>query len=277
MQTHYGRLAASIAAVIAVALFVFAGGSATSDRKFMNGSLSIKHQALESSCNSCHEPWEGVKEAACLKCHKDKRHLSDIAKVRIRCVRCHREHRGKSHNLALAGESRCALCHGAMRRHRIKPAKTAKPDENAILFTHLSHIKYGAYDGRSCGKCHKSGGASDSITSAGKFEEVCGGKCHYLEKHDIDAKKKDRCVICHSGGAYKASKVKKKGSLKNYMHLHKKHESFKCVDCHENLVKAGGDYGSEAMDINLCFDCHKNRLINLSCVSCHDYHAPSSA
>lgn len=87
---------------IFVIVFVFLYGYPRSHAVFMNGEISYKHSYLKKDCNACHVPWEGVKDASCIKCHVDNKHYyDDIAKAyinKIRCFDCHLEHQGRTYD-----------------------------------------------------------------------------------------------------------------------------------------------------------------------------------
>jgi hypothetical protein len=87
---------------IFVIVFIFLNSYPISNAVFMNGEISAKHSYLKNDCKACHVPWEGVKDANCIKCHVDNRHYYDeIAKAyinKIRCFDCHLEHQGRTYD-----------------------------------------------------------------------------------------------------------------------------------------------------------------------------------
>lgn len=280
MGLNYGRPLASVLAVVAVVAFVLVG-SANSNRLFMNGSLSLTHQGLESKCDFCHEAWEGVQEKSCWKCHGSKEHLSKEKTLRTghvkfekkSCPECHKEHKGRSNDLALGGEGECADCHLSREHVKAPPGRSVVGDAR-LIFTHQNHIGYGAYKKEDCGTCHKTESAQSGFTSQGAYKNACGS-CHYLRKHDASIKFGKKCGICHPAGGIKAPKITKEKSLKSFMYSHIDHQGVKCLDCHENIVTGKSDY--QSINVNKCVDCHKNRFINSSCVGCHQYHAKPEA
>jgi len=87
----------------------------------MKDELSFEHSLLAYSCESCHKPWIGVSNESCIGCHENSIHfvnkdLSEIPKhpvKRVTCIDCHKEHRGKVHNIKLVGNLSCLECHPA--------------------------------------------------------------------------------------------------------------------------------------------------------------------
>ena len=76
----------------------------------MPGPMTAGHHQIEVACNSCHTPFGGVRQGACLDCHaeefeaaqdshseskfSDPRNVADLAKLDVRtCITCHTEHR----------------------------------------------------------------------------------------------------------------------------------------------------------------------------------------
>jgi hypothetical protein len=291
MNLKLSRVASSLIAIAAVIVFAYVYGSATSGKIFMNGSLSLKHEALESDCSVCHEAWEGVKQKACLKCHDDRKHFSDL-KVsssgqdflkadNLGCPECHKEHGGRSNNLKYAGVSKCSVCHPSGGHMGSKPNRSSKPmDELTILFTHKEHVDYGAFDKDSCDICHKGLNVKTDIAMKNMYKEGCGG-CHYLRSHNATTKLDEGCNLCHPGGHIIAAKKKKESLLKSFMYTHSGHTGFKCVDCHESLMTIANIMpdGSPAEKVSdgstihqKCVNCHRHKRISISCVSCHQYH-----
>lgn len=109
------------------------------DGSWSPGKLSAAHHALESRCEACHvKPFESVRDAACLSCHKDVHdhatpgHLGTargdpplgellLQSVAHRfgkpgpgaCVECHREHESVG-QMALPRQQFCGTCHASL-------------------------------------------------------------------------------------------------------------------------------------------------------------------
>jgi len=107
------------------------------DKSWSSGPLSAAHHALEKDCTACHvKPFESVRDAACLSCHKDSHDharpallaaarpapglggalLQTVAKGFGKpgpgaCVDCHTEHEGQG-RMQPVRQAFCADCHG---------------------------------------------------------------------------------------------------------------------------------------------------------------------
>jgi len=103
MERNYLRVTLSILLPILVTGMVFFNSSPDNSKIFMNGELSIKHSELEDDCTACHVPWSGVSNKSCFQCHNRTMHylkkINEDSAKRTRCFDCHREHRGRLHNL----------------------------------------------------------------------------------------------------------------------------------------------------------------------------------
>jgi predicted CXXCH cytochrome family protein len=109
------------------------------DKAWSAGPLSLAHHQLEGECVACHvKPFEPVRDAACLSCHKDVHDHAPAARLAMArgggplgtrmlwavahvfgkegpgaCSECHREHEGESTAAMLSPRQQfCADCHG---------------------------------------------------------------------------------------------------------------------------------------------------------------------
>lgn len=79
---------------------------------FLPGETTGGHHQIEAACESCHTPFGGVRQDACLDCHQeeletaqdshdegkfnDPRFAGDLARLDVRqCITCHTEHRAE--------------------------------------------------------------------------------------------------------------------------------------------------------------------------------------
>ena len=116
------------------------GAQVIGDGSWSPGKLSLAHHALESRCEACHvKPFESVRDAACLTCHKDvhdhappprlagARGNPPLGELFLRtvahrfgkpgpgaCVECHREHESVG-RMEQPGQQFCGTCHGSLR------------------------------------------------------------------------------------------------------------------------------------------------------------------
>lgn len=112
----------------------------TGDAAWSPGPLSLAHHQLEGKCEACHvKPFEAVRDATCVACHKDVHDhaaparlanargplsAGDAVQWRIAqmfgkpgpgaCSDCHTEHEGAG-QMAAPAQAFCADCHGALK------------------------------------------------------------------------------------------------------------------------------------------------------------------
>jgi hypothetical protein len=123
-------------AALAVAASVYAGAvlmteSAGSKAMFLPGATTAGHYQIELACSSCHTPFGGVANDACVGCHgeelsaaddshpkskfTDPRNAELVSKLdATRCVTCHREHAPamtRPMGVTLPDDF-CVTCHG---------------------------------------------------------------------------------------------------------------------------------------------------------------------
>ncbi len=104
---------------------------------FLPGATSDGHYQIEASCGSCHTPFGGVRQEACLNCHAaelaaaddshpekkftDPRNADRVAKLDARkCIVCHVEHRPEvtgAMGVSLPADY-CYECHAAVAEER---------------------------------------------------------------------------------------------------------------------------------------------------------------
>lgn len=117
-----------------VLLFLFAVQRKTQRKLMLPGPTSSGHHQIEDRCESCHTPFGGVQESACLRCHQgaldrqndshaaskfqDPGRAAQLAHVDARsCLSCHREHRPEARqrgSVSVATEF-CMACHQEVR------------------------------------------------------------------------------------------------------------------------------------------------------------------
>lgn len=87
------------------------------DSVWLTGPLHREHSFIGDDCQSCHtEPFEPVKDSACISCHKDvSQHVPDkhpaIALFDLQsCASCHHEH-NEQQRMVMEDQRFCASCH----------------------------------------------------------------------------------------------------------------------------------------------------------------------
>src|SRR5262244_3124289 len=66
-------------------------------------SVSTAHTLFGKQCGLCHEPFKGVPEQLCLKCHDGPLH-NTAQTVTPPCISCHVEHKGQEKLAQVANE-----------------------------------------------------------------------------------------------------------------------------------------------------------------------------
>ncbi len=279
---------------------------------FMGRKLSLKHSALSNKCEACHTPWRDVTSNGCIKCHaKMAKHVppnADKEKTKSvkspGCTECHREHGGTARNIKVVTNSSCTTCHKSQGQPRAtgakKPAETdgassvglyrhgsqagekagGKPKlKETMLFPHGIHEEQRPFKNVPCDQCHRANPGGGFETTI-QFMGECGW-CHELEKHAADAKDKKGCPVCHTSPDYKVTWLSGKRQT-NFTFSHARHSAGECTDCHKYVTKKEGDapVDKEAETSPVvenyypkCNGCHREKMVNADCVSCHSYHA----
>ncbi len=134
-----------------------APGHVVMDASWSPGPLSLAHHSLEGSCVACHvKPFEAVRDATCLSCHKDiadhakpallagargPMALGDALQSRVAhlfgkpgpgaCTDCHTEHEGGG-PMPPPAQQFCADCHGSLDR-RLSDTKIGNAADFGLL------------------------------------------------------------------------------------------------------------------------------------------------
>ena len=119
----------------------------TGRQRVNHGPVAAVHAAWESDCDACHEPfvpinpnsvaagWVGDHVGSvtrkCSACHAGPRHHpNQRASANLSCTACHRDHRGRDHDLAAVTDAACTACHADLARFRMgtRPDDADRPD-----------------------------------------------------------------------------------------------------------------------------------------------------
>jgi len=205
-----------IAILLIMALLVINELAKPSQRSaFMPGGMSSKHASkkdpvtgavIGKNCRACHDPWHGVSDAGCAKCHEMKPH-SELQKGAPACADCHPEHRDVA-KVAKDADTTCVSCHGNLAAHVKDPSALAtrpkdvlaitffgskhpdfspRSDPDKLRFNHALHLNASGIpngEGRrevmQCVQCHKlveTKGVVDPVRLT--FKDHCQ-RCHKL-------------------------------------------------------------------------------------------------
>jgi pSer/pThr/pTyr-binding forkhead associated (FHA) protein len=182
---------------------------------FMPGGQLSKHASkkdvktgalIGKNCAACHDPWRGVSDAGCTKCHEMMPH-SEQQTGTPACADCHPEHRDVA-KVAKEADATCVSCHGNVLLHVKNPALLStrpkevltitffgtrhpdfspRGDPDKLRFNHALHLNANGIpngEGRrevlQCIQCHKLVETKGIVDPAPlKFRDHCQ-RCHKL-------------------------------------------------------------------------------------------------
>ena len=205
------------------------------------GKLARAHAHLEGKCDSCHVPFKGIPDSACLACHEKT--ASRIQEGRgphavfarqgpqgKRCVSCHSDHKGPGHNMT---------------------PPVGEPFDHQVTGFTLA----GAHVRAACAKCHPTANGSTRWT---ELARDCVG-CH--QRNDVHSGTLGkRCDACHSEESFKAVRH---GRAEHKVPLSGAHAALDCTRCHGN--------GAHLSPRWSCGDCHNQSHggTRAPCATCH--------
>lgn len=132
-----------IAILMIIALLVINELAKPKERSaFMPGGMLSKHATkkdaatgavIGKNCHACHDPWHGVSDAGCTKCHGMMPH-SELQTGAPACADCHPEHRDVA-KVAKDADATCVSCHGNLLAHVKDPALLATRPKDILAIT----------------------------------------------------------------------------------------------------------------------------------------------
>ncbi|MBI4688398.1 MAG: hypothetical protein HY756_11615 [Nitrospirae bacterium] len=211
------------------------------------GELTQAHSKLEglTNCIKCHSLGKGIRDSACLACHKQlneriKNKKGLHAGFKEKCVNCHTDHKGQAHDIV-------------------------QLDKNNFDHSKTGYVLQGKHN-TTCNKCHK-----QEKTFLG-LSQTCVS-CH------TDVHKKtlsENCLKCHGFQGWKEVTFNhdKYSSYK----LTGLHTKVSCEKCHprETVSDKEKSYNAlrfKPLKFGKCNDCHtdvhKGTLKEKLCTECH--------
>ncbi|MBI3893613.1 MAG: cytochrome c3 family protein [Candidatus Wallbacteria bacterium] len=187
-------LAAPILAAVWLLLAVMQG-----DDIFTSGPVATRHRMFENDCQACHEPWKGVPDTKCVRCHEAPVHHGNQT-FTPDCAGCHEEHKGHT-RLSRTNDRHCVRCHSDLKttgqpggfdssiqsfndgHPEFAAVRPGAKDLAVVRYNHLKHMKKGLQGATgpvtlACTGCHfadEAGRYMRPIT----FEKQCKD-CHPL-------------------------------------------------------------------------------------------------
>lgn len=177
----------------------------TYDQAAEPGVLSSAHQSI-ADCETCHIPWRGVSEQACLQCHYfgDATHLKPQIRFHAaekNCLDCHSEHRGATADIARVdhtifnGELSCTRCH--FEAHNGKFGDNCRACHD-ISTWNVEGFRHPPAENKKCFRCHAAPASHYDSTFWEKIRK--GHKQSVYGGDQVSVKECWRCHTTHRWG-----------------------------------------------------------------------------
>ncbi len=244
------------------------------------GPLMQAHAPLEHRCVTCHTPWRGVTNQACLSCHGDFIKMNAHAHVKVagsggelaagkqmasfsnglRCLSCHSEHMGRRPDVRATAAFACAWCHRhssieVVARHN---APTLRPSPMITMFAHpFSHADHAtliSVDALNCQTCHELTRTAPGreMKFSLRWKGCAGSNCHESPQElglpDSIGKAPDTILNPVQVRHINATFLHSPGHLRS-----------KCADCHTMMGQSQQETDTEARTVVRCFTCHAHQ------------------
>ncbi len=292
----------SIAILAAVYLGYTLYAADTDKVHFLPSKTSNGHHQLQEKCTLCHVPFKGIKEQACIECHKqelkavrdthaakifrDPRNAEDLQKIDVlSCLTCHKEHLADSYpNGVTVPADFCIHCHQDISKKR--------PSHQGMDFSrcwecHNYHDNTALYEDFLAKHLDEPNTLDDPTLAQRNFlhfyKKNFGKTTEPLSRNDMDAPEAGKftaaqdwlgsshaqagvnCTACHT---------KEGGSWQDHL------DQSYCAGCHENETQGflQGKHGLRRTQNLLPMTTDKARHAmqpeskTVTCFSCHPAH-----
>lgn len=281
------RLLISLAVVVIVGGGIYYTSSERKGAPYMSGLLTAPHKEFEENCATCHEPWGGVQEASCVKCHGRLGHIedgtskaaADFKRRPPRCTECHTDHMGRHFNIRIVDDAKCTGCHNIALhepqatgdRGGSSEVTTEVTAVQSLLFPHDLHLEMPYYGTETCDRCHGRSEVQDNTVLNITFNRSCA-MCHQPAVHSDESPEMETCKECHTREDYKVDMEAKSRSFA-LVESHLEHEGLKCMECHGNIWTLEAGTGAGPFEAKPCYDCHNEERVSNDCATCHSNHS----
>lgn len=257
--------------------------------RYQPGALMEAHAQLGNRCATCHEPWHGVTNKACISCHGDfadnnphgdfnvsdhKQGLLSGKKLvvfsdNLECLTCHTEHRGRFADVKTEAAFACAYCHehpsiDKVAKHVVPVMARQKTPRLLFknVFNHFEHLGLISLEDPprpgDCQACH-----SVRATPAGK-PEMMGIKWSGCAGSDCHVKPQDQYLQSPASLGASPELIPYSGVVNfryvNAVFTHSsEHLHFACEDCHFEMAKGKRPDDTASLAIKQCFTCHAHQ------------------
>jgi thioredoxin reductase len=288
MKLRYLWIAGGLAVIL---IFAFTLGRR---RSYEPRPLLAAHAQLGNRCASCHEPWHGVTNQACINCHGDfadnnphgdfdvtghKQGLLPGRKLvvfsdNLECLTCHTEHRGRFVDIKATAAFACTYCHehpaiDKVAQHIVPVMGRSKTPKHLFsnVFNHFEHEGLISLEDPprpgNCQACHYV-----HATPAGKSEmmEIKWSGCAGSDCH---VKPQDQYLQLPASLGPSPKLIPYSGAVKfhyiNAVFTHSsEHLRSACKDCHLDMAKSKNPDDSASLAVKQCFTCHAHQAATVS-------------
>jgi Cytochrome c3 len=248
--------------------------------RYVPGPVMQAHASFEQRCDTCHTPWRGLKNEACIACHgafiKTNPHAAVVMagsggeldagrplasfSNRLGCLSCHSEHSGRGQNVRVSAAFACAWCHkhasieGVVRHKAPMIRPQALRTMFAHPFSHSDHASQMMVDSLDCRSCHelKPTTPQHEVQFGFKWKGCTGSNCH--------ANPQELGMPDSIGKAPLTIFNPRPVQHLNVSFIHSAgHLRSKCTDCHTLIGQSDRETDTEARTVARCFSCHTHQ------------------
>jgi hypothetical protein len=159
--------------------------SSSGELQYMPGPVTQNHATFGERCESCHDPFQNIRNDACLSCHPARAH-SEFVVREADCRECHVEHLGETGMLDVDNRA-CVVCHGDLESKRGAP-EIARDVASFATHPQFRPLRDGMRDPARLRFNHNIHLTSDKVRTAAPESEACAAyqaltctSCHRLD------------------------------------------------------------------------------------------------
>jgi thioredoxin reductase len=257
--------------------------------RYQPGPLMEAHAQLSDRCASCHEPWHGITNKACISCHgdyADNNPHGDFAVAdpkwgllpgktlvafagNMECLTCHTEHRGRIVDVKTTAAFACAYCHehpsiDKVAKHVVPVMAREKTAKHLLknVFNHFEHEGLISLEDPprpgNCQACHyvRATPAGQPEMMQIKWAGCAGSDCH------VNPQDQYLQLPASLGPSPKLIPYSSVVTFRyvNAVFTHSsEHLRSACKDCHSDMAKSKRPDDAASLAIKQCFTCHAHQ------------------
>ncbi|HEY8516277.1 MAG TPA: cytochrome c3 family protein [Candidatus Binatia bacterium] len=153
--------------------------------QYSPGPVTQNHATFGARCEDCHDPFQNVRNDACLACHPARTHSQWVVRE-ADCRECHVEHLGDTGLLDVHDQA-CVVCHGDLQSERAEP-EIARDVASFADHPQFAPLREDARDPARLRFNHEIHLTSDNVRTAAPDSEQCEpyraltcASCHRLD------------------------------------------------------------------------------------------------